>query len=270
MVKDGERRDTMRHPEHDAISVEVSSWYEQSYPSMGIQVEQRRYGIYRHNLKVPDYCSVVVQSLLSDEVADFLADVHHYYGDRSVELLVNSRKTDQELCKAFSAAGCSRTESTYLVHVGEIPKSTSVPGLIIEAVTHANLLDYQVTKLQAFANSETEPDSNEIASELALRRTELDDCGCFLIGRIGSEATGVIAWYEGMDRFIFHLGTRVPFRKRGIAKQLLCHVVSETYAKGCRSVLLNTNPLDMPIHFYRRIGFTDEVHWRARYTFNPK
>jgi hypothetical protein len=33
---------------------------------------------------------------------------------------------------------------------------------------------------------------------------------------------------------------------------------------------LNTNPLDMPIHFYRRIGFTDEVHWRARYTFNPK
>jgi hypothetical protein len=196
----------MRHPEHDAISVEVRSWYEQSYPSMGIQVEQRRYGIYRHNLKVPDYCSVVVQSLLSDEVADFLADVHHYYGDRSVELLVNSRKTDQELCKAFSAAGCSRTESTYLVHVGEIPKSTSVPGLIIEAVTHANLLDYQVTKLQAFANSETEPDSNEIASELALRRTELDDCGCFLIGRIGSEATGVIAWYEGMDRFHFPFG----------------------------------------------------------------
>ncbi len=47
MVKDGERRDTMRHPEHDAISVEVRSWYEQSYPSMGIQVEQRRYGIYQ-------------------------------------------------------------------------------------------------------------------------------------------------------------------------------------------------------------------------------
>jgi hypothetical protein len=44
----------MRHPEHDAISVEVRSWYEQSYPSMGIQVEQRRYGIYHESVRYTD------------------------------------------------------------------------------------------------------------------------------------------------------------------------------------------------------------------------
>jgi ribosomal protein S18 acetylase RimI-like enzyme len=256
----------MRHPEHDAIAAEVRSWYTQSLPNMGIQAEQRRYGVYRRNLKAPDYCDLVVQSLQPDAVPDFLADVRKYYGNHSVKISVYRREIDLAVRETLCAAGCSRIEHTYLVHGGEIPKASSVPGLIVELVTHANLLDYQISMLKAFGNSEAKPEPNEIESGLALRRAELDGSGCFLIARVEGEAAGVIAWYEGKDRFIFLLGTRIPFRNRGIARQLLCYVVADTYAKSCRSVLLNTNPEDTPIHLYRRMGFTDEVYWRARYT----
>ena len=155
------------------------------------------------------------------------------------------------------------------MHNGDTLQPTSVAGLTIEEVTHENVLDYQIAKLKGFANSEEQPDPADVESGLRLRRKELADNGRFLIARLESEPASIIGWYEGEDRVIFHLATRIPFRNRGLAKHLLCHVVSETYRMGYRSVMLFTDPLDTPINLYHRLGFTDEIYWRGRYDFTP-
>ena len=56
---------------------------------------------------------------------------------------------------------------------------------------------------------------------------------------------------------------------KGIAKILLDFVLADSHAKGCRSVILNTDPADTPINWYRRIGFTEEVYWHRRYSYPP-
>jgi len=56
---------------------------------------------------------------------------------------------------------------------------------------------------------------------------------------------------------------------KGIARQLLCQVIADSYDNGCRSVIINTDPTDTPIQWYNRLGFTDEVHWRRTYLFDP-
>jgi ribosomal protein S18 acetylase RimI-like enzyme len=88
---------------------------------------------------------------------------------------------------------------------------------------------------------------------------------------VDGEPAAVIGWYEEpKDRFVFQLGTRVPFRMRGVARRLLCDAVAEGYDRGCRSVLLNTDVDDTPIRLYQRMGFTDEVYWTQEYILNPR
>jgi ribosomal protein S18 acetylase RimI-like enzyme len=55
----------------------------------------------------------------------------------------------------------------------------------------------------------------------------------------------------------------------GVARHLLCRVIADSYDHGCRSVVINTDPDDTPIKWYRRLGFTDEVYWRRNYLFEP-
>jgi ribosomal protein S18 acetylase RimI-like enzyme len=86
-----------------------------------------------------------------------------------------------------------------------------------------------------------------------------------MLGRLEGEPAGIIGWYEGEDRHIFLLATRVPFRKRGIGRYLLCAALRDAYARGARSVIISADPDDTPVQLYRRLGFTDEVYWRDRY-----
>ena len=44
----------------------------------------------------------------------------------------------------------------------------------------------------------------------------------------------------------------------------------ERYARGCRSILINTDVNDTPIQLYRRLGFTDEIYWAQGYILNPR
>ena len=90
--------------------------------------------------------------------------------------------------------------------------------------------------------------------------------GRALAARVKGESVAVAAFYEGDDRFIFVLGTRVPFRHRGIGRTLLAHVVHDPGASGCRSVMINADEGGRPEALYRRLGFTDEVHWRRPWT----
>jgi len=69
--------------------------------------------------------------------------------------------------------------------------------------------------MKAFANAEAELDKEELNSGLKLRKAEMEGDGRFLIARVDGEAVSVVSWFEGQDRLLLHLGTRVPFRDRG-------------------------------------------------------
>lgn len=157
----------------------------------------------------------------------------------------------------------------YLAHWGDLPRVESVNDLTIEYVTHDTARDYEVVRAKSFADSEEEPDGGEVTANSAAFSADLDGSSQLLLARIGDEPVSIAGWYEGDDRLIFHLATRLPFRHRGIARYLLSHIVRETYEQGRRSVTIFSDPEDSPIHFYRRLGFTEEVYWQARYVYTP-
>jgi GNAT superfamily N-acetyltransferase len=73
-------------------------------------------------------------------------------------------------------------------------------------------------------------------------------------------------WYSGVPcSFVHSLGTRVPYRNRGIARYLLSWLISHALPTG-RTVVIDANEDRTPIQFYRRLGFTEEVYWRREYT----
>lgn len=147
-----------------------------------------------------------------------------------------------------------------------------VSDLRIEGVTSSTVRDYEVVRTQAFSDCEDEPDEFEVAANTEARTVDLDGSCQLLIGRVGDVAAAIVGWYEGNDRLIFHLATRVPFRNRGIARHLLSHVIHvihETFEQRRRSVTIFADSGDSPIRFYRRMGFTEEVYWQARYVYDP-
>lgn len=251
------------HPAHVDLFKEVRSWYIQDYASLGKVVARRRFGYYSR-IEKTGYCDVhIVEPFDPSEAAAFHADVCAYYGQRRVLIFTHGQAVDSCMSEALVLAGCVRSSAKlYLAHVNGCALHAAGPGAgRIEPVTHRNLLDYQIAKLKAFADSEEEPDPAAVEAGMRIRRAELNADGAFLIARAGEEAAGIIGWYEGADRYVFHLATRLPFRNRGIARQLLSHLVADTYALGKRSLLIATDPADTPVRFYRRMGFVDEIYW---------
>ncbi len=251
------------HPAHEDLVREVRSWYIQDYPSLGKVVARRRFGYYSQ-ISQTGYCDVhIVEPFDPSEAAAFHADVCAYYGRRRVLIFTHGQAVDSQLTEALDRAGCARgSAKLYLAHVNGRGSHAAGPGAgRIEPVTHRNLLEYQIAKLKAFADSEEEPDPAAVEAGMKIRRAELAADGTFLIARAGDEAVGIIGWYEGTDRYIFHLATRVPFRNRGIARQLLSHLIEDTYALDRRSLLIATDPADSPVLFYRRMGFVDAIYW---------
>ncbi len=260
------------HADHDRLIEELRTWYTTSYAEMGYRVERRPFGFYGRNVNVEHRQTqqVTVRDLAPVQIPEFLTDLRVYYGDGSVYIYVDDPIADALIGPTLEGAGCSRTGTeVYLAHVGRVPLTSSVAGLAVEPVEPANLVEYAATKLKAFASSETEPEPQRAREEVALRQAEMAGEGRFLLGRLYAEPAAIIGWYEGMDRHIFILATRVPFRTRGIAKALLCHTLADGYAHGCRSVIINADPDDTPVQLYRQLGFTDEVYWRRCYRFDP-
>lgn len=180
------------------------------------------------------------------------------------------RGLDAKLGRALVLAGALADKAnTHLAHVGPLPERVELSGIAVEAVTADTLMDYALVKLKGFGNSEDEPSVEDVDQELAVRRNELASIGRFLIARVGDELAAILGYNDGNDRLIFNVATRTPFRMRGIARQLLCEVIADSYDQGCRSVIINTDPNDRPIQWYRRLGFTDEVYWRRSYLFEP-
>jgi GNAT superfamily N-acetyltransferase len=231
---------------------------------MGYQVERRPFAFaMRHPA---GFGELTVTEAGRADVPALLADVRASLRDVSVGLYLDDRRADALLGPALVAAGCRRAAAeTHLVHIGDAPVVQPVPGVVLEPMTPTTIVEWSTTKLQGFASSETAPDPERLAAEVAVRRAELAGAGRFLFARTGREPAAILGLYDGADRHIFLLATRVPCRGRGIARWLLCHVIAEACADSCRSVLINCDPVDTPIQLYRRLGFTDEVYWRQRY-----
>lgn len=258
----------MRHPEQDRLREEVRSWYRTSIPELGYHVKQRQFGSYRRHAEDPDSGLIIVATMSPAQVPEFLADANSYFDQRAVNIWIDDRDLDASLGPALIAAGASADKAnTHLAHVGPRPERFQLPGVNVERVTADTLMDYVQVKLKGFANSEDAPPIEHVDQELAVRRNELASMGRFLIARVGDEPAAILGYYDGTDRLIFNLATRKPFRMRGIARHLLCEVVANSYDQGCRSVVINTDPSDTPINWYRRLGFTDEVYWHRNYLF---
>jgi GNAT superfamily N-acetyltransferase len=259
----------MLHPEHDLLCAEVRSWYQT--PSPLFQVTRAKYGFYRRNPKVEGSACIIVGDATPHEVAALLADAREYFGGCEFDLWIDDRCKDAALGPAFTAAGWIQSHAVvYLAHVGEAPDEPKNSSVTIDPITAATLRDFVVVKLRGFANSEEQPTAEQLAQEMVLKEQDFRGPGRFLAARVMGEMAAILAFYEGnADRLIFNLATRVPFRMKGIAKLLLDFVLADSRKKGCRSVIINTNPDDTPIKWYRRIGFTDEVYWHRTYV-NPR
>jgi ribosomal protein S18 acetylase RimI-like enzyme len=259
--------ESMKHPEHERLRQEVRSWFTTSRPGLGYQVERRRFGFYRHRTEHPDLRLIVVDSLTSGEVPEFVGDARRYFSNLSVEIWVDDRALDAAVGPALLAAGCSRAPANVsLAHVGPPPQLVRLPAEVsVEPITAETLMDFALVKLKGFANSEEAPQADTLERELAIRRSEIASIGRLLVARVGAEPASILGYYDGADRSIFNLATRLPFRNRGIAQHLLCRVLADAYDRGCRSVVIGTDPADTPIQLYRRLGFTDEVYWRGAY-----
>ncbi|MCD6404207.1 MAG: GNAT family N-acetyltransferase [Planctomycetes bacterium] len=261
----------MSQYDRDAATSAVRSWYSRSFPEMGYLTEPRRFGLYSRNIRAHSSRTnrVTVKGISLDEVEEFFADLRRWYDESPVRIWVDDRKTDEAIGSAFVKAGCvCQGAEVFLAHVGDVPVFCDVSGLTIEAVTAENLTDFASTKLKAFGDTESDPSPDLLESEIAIRGTELEGKGRFLIGRLEGEPAGVIVWFDiDSDRFISQVATRVPFRRRGVAKGLLSRVIRDAYERGCRSLVISTDPADTPIHIYRRLGFTDELYWRMGYSF---
>ncbi len=218
----------------------------------------------------PSLDSLLVKQLTRDTVPDLLEDAQEHFGVKSIRIYVDDRELEVELKPALQAAGCQHScDMVYLSHTGEPPTFEPVPDLNVEPVTRDTVRDYEIVRAKAFVDSEEQPEESEVAANADAFLADLSGSCQLWIGRIRNEAAAIAGWYEGSDRLVFHLATRVPFRNRGIARHLLSYLVHETYGQNRRSIMIFTDPEDSPIQFYRRLGFTQEVYWQARYLYEP-
>ncbi len=258
----------MRHPEHDRLREEIISWYRTSAPSIGCYIERRRFGFYRRSTTDPDSARLIVEGATPDDVTAMLSDAADYFGDCEIDIWIDSHANDAVLGPALVKAGCARGHPTiFLAHTGPVPRVSQRAEISIEEVTAATLSEFVEVKLKGFANSEDRPAPHRVAQESAVRAAEARGGARHFIALVDGEAAAVLGYYEGDNRLIFNLATRVPMRNQGLARTLLCGAIADAGERGCRSVMINTDPEDTPINWYRRLGFDDEIYWVSNYSY---
>ena len=241
-------------------------WYTRSIPEMGLYVQQRRFGFYQRQ-KDTDRVRATVRHLPAEDVPRFLEDLREYSGQEGITFHIDDRELDGRLRPVLLESGCiPDVAEVFLAHTGGMALLTSEPEeLSVEAVNTDTIEEAVRTERKGFADSEAEPDAEELRWRLTLRRAEMGGQGRFLLARIAGQPASVVAFYEGEDRFVHHLATRVPFRRQGIASRLLKEVLVGAGERGCRSTIISAAEHGRPVGLYRSLGFTDEVYWRREY-----
>ncbi|MHB1597049.1 MAG: GNAT family N-acetyltransferase [Streptosporangiaceae bacterium] len=134
--------------------------------------------------------------------------------------------------------------------------------LEVASIGIAELETWAQVKLQSFAGSEDAPAAGAVTAEVEVRRRELP-LAEYQLGIADGQPAAVLAHYPGTDDLVFILGTRTPYRHRGIARAMLARWASA--AAGCGSLIINAADGGSPAALYRRLGFTDEVYWHSKY-----
>jgi GNAT superfamily N-acetyltransferase len=259
-----------RQPHHDAVATEVARWYREPTPEMGYDLVEGRYGWFNRPTSTGRGRGTVRRGVSVDDLGALIGEAEEIAETESLSLEFDDRATAAALGPALEPMGFrAGRASVHLAYLdGFAPTDRRPAGLHIDDVPpdEPSLVTWATVKLQAFADSEAPPAKKELERELVVRRAEMAGQGRALAARVDGEFAAVAAFYEGDDRFVFVLGTRVPFRHFGIARALLAHVVLDPRASGCRSVLINADEGGRPEALYRQLGFRDEVHWRRPWT----
>ena len=257
-----------RHQRHDELVSELGEWYARSIPEMGFYVQERPFGFYQRQ-KDTGRVRATVRHLPAEDVPRFIEDLREYSGEEEVRFYVDDRDLDERIGPVLVERGCAPdVAEVFLAHTGGMPLLASEPeDLSVEAVSEGTIEEAMKTERRAFSGSEAEPDPEELRRRLALRKAEMGGQGRYLLARVGGEPASVVAFYEGEDRFVHHLATRVPFRRRGIARWLLSEVLAGGRECGCRSTIISAAENGLPVSLYRSLGFTDKVYWRREYKY---
>jgi hypothetical protein len=251
------------HPDHDAVAREVSGWFTASAPEIGYQVSQDWYG-YRSDLS-PAETRVILRIGRPEQVPAALAAVRVASGPRALTIWVDDRARAARLDAAIRSAGARpRTATTHLALVGPVQAQPGPPGLVLQSAGGTRLEEWATVKLQCFGDTEAAPAPGRLAREVALRRAELA-LAEYQFGLLGGERVAVLAYYRGAAQMVFNLGTRVPYRHRGIGQRMLARWAAAGTASGCRSLVINADDSGRPARLYRGLGFTDEVYWYQGY-----
>ncbi|GAB4531773.1 MAG: hypothetical protein Kow0063_11450 [Anaerolineae bacterium] len=259
--------DTAIHPEHHRIVQTVRNWFHLPFQGMGYLAEKRRWGTYWNNARI--YTSGFPVA----EVGPFMEDLRQYYCDWSepVYLYIDNPDAELELGPALCQVGWQPEEpELYLAHVGPVARGREIPGLEIWPVCEWNLAQVVTTRLRAFADSDETSDPVRVRAEIARRERELSETGRGLLARVNGEPAGVIWWHEEpLDIWVNQIGVRIPFRRQGIASELLRQCTEDAYYRGYRSVLLNvTSDNRAAIRLYRKLGFLGQVYKTRRYVLD--
>lgn len=255
------------HAEHDAVSRVVRGWYSSPIPELGIEGSDEWFGF--DAVWGTGQRRVVLRVDDPAQVRPAFADVAAMHPGAEIEILVDDRDRAIRLDVALREQGCFFDESTTFLaldrqigHVG-----STVNGLSIETIDGAELDLWAQVRLQAFADDEATPSPDAIAEEVAARSADLP-LAEFQIGYLEGAAAAILAHYPGVDDLVFLLGTRVPYRRRGIATSMLARWAETAQADGGRSQMINARDGGAPAAMYRRLGFADEVYWFSRYTWS--
>ena len=237
---------------------------------MGFYVEERRFGFYQRQ-KDTGRVRATVRHLPADDVPTFLQDLREYSGEDEIKFHVDDRKLDERIGPVLVESGCTPdVAEVFLAHTGGMPVLASeAENLSVEAVNGDTIEEAVRAERKGFADSEAEPDEEGLRRRLTLCRAEMGGQGRYLLARVAGEPASVLGFYEGEDRFVHHLATRVPFRRRGIASRLLTEVLAGARDRGCRSTIINAAENGRPEGLYRSLGFTDEIYWRREYRHVP-
>jgi GNAT superfamily N-acetyltransferase len=237
---------------------------------MGYYVEERRFGFYQRQ-KDTGRVRATVRHLRAADVPRFLQDLREYSGEDEITFYVDDRELDERIGPVLVESGCiPDVGEVFLAHTGGMPILESEPeNLRVEAVNADTVEEAVRAERKGFGNSEAEPAGEDLRRRLTLCRAEMAGQGRFLLARVAGEPASALGFYEGEDRFVHHLATRVPFRRRGIASWLLSEVFAGARERGCRSTIINAAENGRPAGLYRSLGFTDEVYWRREYKHVP-
>jgi ribosomal protein S18 acetylase RimI-like enzyme len=261
---------TQRHPRHYELISELGGWYTRSVPEMGYYVQERRFGFYQRQ-KDTGRVRATVKHLPAEDVPRFIEDLREYSCQEEITFHVDDRELDERIEPFLVDSGClPDVAEVFLAHTGGMPVLASEPeDLSVEAVNADTIEEAVRTERKGFADSEAEPDVEDLRWRLTLRKAEMGGHGRLLLARIAGEPASVVGFYEGEDRFVHHLATRAPFRGRGIASRLLLEVLAGARERGCRSTIISAAEKGRAVGLYRSLGFTDEVYWRREYKHVP-